>query len=120
MAYGKWPMRSSLRLYPAGGGWHKEGDHFMRTVYLFLSLAVLLAITACAPTHPAPDQTAAAASLSAKAGARPIELPGQKPDGSVLLTNQWSLRPAGKQVELGDFPINVAVHPDGRFAAVLQ
>jgi len=38
----------------------------------------------------------------------------------VLLPNQWSLRPSGKQVELGDFPINVAVHPGGRYAAVLH
>jgi YVTN family beta-propeller protein len=38
----------------------------------------------------------------------------------VLLPNQWSLRPAGKQVALGDFPVNIAVHPDGRFAAVLH
>jgi YVTN family beta-propeller protein len=38
----------------------------------------------------------------------------------VLLPNQWSLRPAGKQVELGDFPVNAAVHPGGRFAAVLH
>jgi len=38
----------------------------------------------------------------------------------VLLPNQWSLRPVGKQVELGDLPINVAVHPGGRFAAVLH
>ena len=46
--------------------------------------------------------------------------PGTQPDGSVLLPNQWSLRPVGTQVELGDFPVNVAVHPDGRFAAVLH
>jgi DNA-binding beta-propeller fold protein YncE len=46
--------------------------------------------------------------------------PGRKPDGSVLLPNQWSLNPAGRQVELGDFPVNIAVHPDGRFAAVLH
>jgi YVTN family beta-propeller protein len=38
----------------------------------------------------------------------------------VLLPNQWSLRPAGKQVALGDFPVNIAVHPGGRFAAVLH
>ena len=38
----------------------------------------------------------------------------------MLLPNQWSLRPVGKQVELGDFPINVAVHPGGQFAAVLH
>src|SRR5437773_2105720 len=43
------------------------------------------------------------------------ELPGPKPDGSVLLPNQWSLRPAGEQIELRDFPINISVHPHGRF-----
>ncbi len=46
--------------------------------------------------------------------------PGAQPDGSVLLPNQWSLRPVGTQVDLGDFPVNIAVHPDGRFAAVLH
>jgi DNA-binding beta-propeller fold protein YncE len=38
----------------------------------------------------------------------------------VLLPNAWSLRPVGRQVELGDFPVNIAVHPGGRFAAVLH
>src|SRR5437660_379304 len=47
-------------------------------------------------------------------------LPGKQTDGSVLLPNQWSLRPIGRQVELADFPINVTVHPGGRFAAVLH
>ena len=42
-----------------------------------------------------------------------VNLPGQRPDGSVLLPNQWSLHPVGKQVILGDFPVNVAVHPTG-------
>ena len=42
------------------------------------------------------------------------------PDGSVLLPNQWSLRPAGRQVDLADFPINMAVHPAGRYAAILH
>lgn len=46
--------------------------------------------------------------------------PGKQADGSMLLPNQWSLRPVGRQVELGDFPVNVAVHPGGRFAAVLH
>src|SRR5215469_16110378 len=49
-----------------------------------------------------------------------VLLPGQRADGSVLLPNQWSLRPAGKQVPLGDFPVNIAVHPDGQYAAVLH
>ncbi|MDB6065602.1 MAG: hypothetical protein JWR26_1810 [Pedosphaera sp.] len=49
-----------------------------------------------------------------------VELPGQRADGSVLLPNQWSLRPVGQQVPMGDFPVSIAVHPDGRFAAVLH
>lgn len=46
--------------------------------------------------------------------------PGRQPDGSVLLPNMWSLRPAGKQVDLGDLPVNIAVHPAGRYAAILH
>jgi len=49
-----------------------------------------------------------------------VDLPGFRPDGSILLPNQWSLRPAGRQIELGDFPVNIALHPAGRFAAVLH
>ena len=49
-----------------------------------------------------------------------VQLPGQRADGSVLLPNQWSLRPVGRQIELGDFPINIAMHPQGRFAAILH
>jgi len=42
-------------------------------------------------------------------------------DGSVLLHNQWSIRPAGRQVQLrGTLPDNIAVHPSGKFAAVMD
>ncbi len=55
------------------------------------------------------------------AGAKPpVTLPGLQRDGSVLLPNQWSLRPAGRQLVVGDFPVNIALHPGGRFAAVLH
>ena len=47
-------------------------------------------------------------------------LPGLQADGTVLLPNQWSLRPAGNQVELGNFPVNVALHPQGDWAAILH
>ncbi len=47
-------------------------------------------------------------------------LPGLQSGGHVLLPNQWSLRPAGKQVPLGDFPVNLALHPTGRWMAVLH
>jgi DNA-binding beta-propeller fold protein YncE len=53
-------------------------------------------------------------------GADAISWPGAKPDGSMLLPNQWSLRPVGAQVELGDFPVNIAVHPRKSVAAVLH
>jgi DNA-binding beta-propeller fold protein YncE len=50
---------------------------------------------------------------------KPI-LPGVQSDGSVKLPNQWSLRPAGRQLELGDFPVNLALHPSGRWLAALH
>jgi DNA-binding beta-propeller fold protein YncE len=52
--------------------------------------------------------------------AEPAIWPGRQADGSMLLPNMWSLQPAGNQVELGDFPVNIAVHPDGKFAAILH
>jgi DNA-binding beta-propeller fold protein YncE len=47
-------------------------------------------------------------------------LPGVQPGGTILLPNQWSLRPAGRQIELGDFPVNLALHPSGQWLAVLH
>lgn len=82
----------------------------MRMTYRLLLSTGLLALTACAPTRPVPKPPEAAET----------RLPGQKPDGSVLLPNQWSLRPAGVQIDMGDFPVNIAVHPAGRYAAVLH
>lgn len=53
--------------------------------------------------------------------AEPILWPGLQPDGSMLLPNLWSLEPAGSnQIELGDFPVNIAVHPGGNYAAILH
>ena len=54
-------------------------------------------------------------------GTTGLNWPGKKVDGSVLLPNQWSLHPnLGRQIELADFPVNLALHPDGRYAAVLH
>jgi YVTN family beta-propeller protein len=121
---------ADLRLYADSCGWHKEYYVIMRIVLFSLTSAALLGVTACSPTRPKPDYAAvpqAAAGVSPSfsqsgttSGTLPIEWPGAKPDGSVLLPNHWSLHPVGKQVELGDFPINVAVQPGGRFAAVLH
>lgn len=47
--------------------------------------------------------------------------PGWQADGSMLLPNQWSLRPAGEQIQLNnDLPVNIALSPDGKFAAILH
>ncbi|HKB90137.1 MAG TPA: SMP-30/gluconolactonase/LRE family protein, partial [Opitutaceae bacterium] len=53
-------------------------------------------------------------------GAQPETLPGLQQDGSVLLPNQWSLRPTGKQVPVGDFPVNMAFDRSGKYVAVLH
>jgi DNA-binding beta-propeller fold protein YncE len=50
----------------------------------------------------------------------PRLLPGIQADGRIQLPNQWSLRPAGEQVGLGDLPINMAIHPAGRYVAILH
>jgi YVTN family beta-propeller protein len=51
---------------------------------------------------------------------QPRRLPGMDDGGTVLLPNQWSLKPAGKQIKLGDFPVQIALHPSERWAAVLH
>ena len=37
---------------------------------------------------------------------------------AVLLPNGWRLTPVGKQLPLGDLPLNIAVSPSGKLAAV--
>jgi DNA-binding beta-propeller fold protein YncE len=72
--------------------------------------AMVLAV-GCAKRAPAP-------AVAAHSG--PRLLPGAQPGGFVQLPNQWSLRPAGRQVPLGDFPVNIALCPIGPWLAVLH
>lgn len=51
---------------------------------------------------------------------KPRQLPGAQQGGGVLLPNQWSLNPVGKQIRLGDFPVQIAMHPSEPYAAVLH
>ena len=83
--------------------------------WLTIILAPLALSSGCIP-RPNPGSPPAYATLTVLPSSRP----GPQADGSVLLPNQWALHPAGLQVELGDFPVNIAVHPQGRFAAVLH
>src|SRR5215467_11755751 len=48
----------------------------------------------------------------------PRDVPGPVQGGRVRLPNGWFLSPAGKQVKVGDFPLGLAISPDGRTAAV--
>jgi DNA-binding beta-propeller fold protein YncE len=54
------------------------------------------------------------------AAVKPRLLPGIQPGGQVQLPNLWSLRPVGRHVPLGDFPVNLALHPSGKWLAVLH
>ncbi|MGF1579747.1 MAG: alkaline phosphatase family protein [Gemmataceae bacterium] len=47
-------------------------------------------------------------------------LPGIQPSGMIKLPNTWSIQPAGNQIEVGDLPVNSALHPNGRWLAVLH
>jgi DNA-binding beta-propeller fold protein YncE len=99
----------------------RHSSFFIR--YLSPPLAILFALLTCAGCAPAARQGFApsfSAARSVSAASPGHTLPGKQKDGSVLLPNLWSLRPVGTQIELGDFPINIAVHPSGRFAAVLH
>jgi len=64
--------------------------------------------------------TAVIISCGLQCGRRPegIQPPGVQPDGSVLLTNGWRLTPAGEQVTVGEFPLGMALSPDGGYLAV--
>ncbi|MCC7064483.1 MAG: SMP-30/gluconolactonase/LRE family protein [Planctomycetes bacterium] len=47
------------------------------------------------------------------------QLPGPKADGTILLTNGWSLQPHGEQHALeSDLPVRMAMHPAGRWLAI--
>ncbi len=47
-------------------------------------------------------------------------LPGVEADGTIRLPNTWSIKPTGQQVEVGDFPVQIALHPNGQWLAVLH
>jgi YVTN family beta-propeller protein len=84
-----------------------------------LGLVLFAAVALFAVSRPA--QPPALEEAKAPAPAKPFDrvLPGLRKDGFVQLPNQWSLRPAGRHIEVGDFPVNIALHPTGEFAAVL-
>lgn len=46
--------------------------------------------------------------------------PGPLEDGPTLLPTGWPIRPAGRQVELGEMPQDMAISPNGQYLLVLN
>ncbi len=57
---------------------------------------------------------------TADPGTEHSKWPGMQPNGTMLLPTQWSLKPAGRHLALGDFPVAMAMHPKENLAAILH
>ena len=44
--------------------------------------------------------------------------PGSVNETTMRLPNNWLLTPIGEQINVGDLPLAIALHPEGRYAAV--
>lgn len=65
-------------------------------------------------------QKTAVQTLPVESSKTPRVLPGAQPGGLMQLPNQWSLKPTGKQLALGDFPVHLVTHPKENVAAILH
>jgi YVTN family beta-propeller protein len=92
----------------------------MRTIVSLAAAAGLCALAACSSTSTNPGSRAASAVANGDPPRAFTNAPGPQADGAVRLPNQWFLRPVGRQIVLGDFPVNIALPPGGKFAAVLH
>lgn len=72
------------------------------------------------PTPPAVEIPKATRELPAHARPESQRLPGLQMNGTTLLPNGWSLQPQGRQVPMGEFPVHMAIHPDGKQLAVIH
>jgi YVTN family beta-propeller protein len=73
-----------------------------------------------AAEHAIGEETNGAGGSKNSAGNELVVWPGMTRGGSVLLPNGWSLKPAGRQVRLGDLPVQIAVHPTEPVLAILH
>src|SRR3954469_22922840 len=54
----------------------------------------------------------------AQRGALPSPRPGRQPNGATLLPNGWRIAPAGRHIQIGDLPLNMAASVDGKFLVI--
>ncbi len=73
------------------------------------SVTMLVTFAACI--------TAIVGSL-AQRGAIPSPRPGRQSSGATLLPNGWRIAPAGRHIQIGDLPLNMATSVDGRFLVI--
>jgi DNA-binding beta-propeller fold protein YncE len=88
-------------------------------VALVIGLGSCLALFAGLDPRRAPEEPREPSVRKAEL-ASPRVLPGLLADGFIQLPNQWKLHPTGRQIEVGNFPVNLAVHPSGQYLAVLH
>ena len=116
--------RTTLEIQPALLVYiHFYRDHRMNMRCLANALIVGLGFCVTSLAQGAPPTSDPNAPVDGSPAVRPSaarKLPGVQADGHVLLPTQWSLRPAGEQVRLGDFPVNIALHPTESWAAILH
>ncbi len=67
-----------------------------------VTLFCLVTLSACAAAFYVGDQPA------------PRRLPGRTDSGEYLLPNGWLITPAGEQIQVGDLPLAIVLHPDGK------
>jgi len=94
---------------------------------LFVGLAALAAAGHVALAQQVDRSERMEAALGKPAGGDPDAreasarlVPGLQPDRTVLLPNQWSIKPAGEHIELGDTPTDIAMHPTEPSAAIVH
>src|SRR5689334_22825340 len=101
-----------------------------RASWIIWAMGIGLAAIPAARAQQEPAKKAADHATVEKEGARGratppvtaghITWPGMTREGTVLLPNGWSLKPAGRQSKLGDFPVQIAPHPSKPILAVLH
>src|SRR5512139_2437693 len=48
----------------------------------------------------------------------PPARPGPQGEGVTLLPNGWRIAPVGRHLDVGDLPLTMALHPDGRHLVI--
>ncbi len=73
-----------------------------------------------AADHATSEGDRSRAALTAPADKGRVTWPGMTREGTVLLPNGWSLKPAGRQAKLGDLPVQIEPHPSRPILAILH